>query len=184
MHPLTHLCFLLLLLGRFSLLALPLLLGTCLPSQWSPPFPPHAPTLIPLSRQGAVLAHLTLSHHTMGRSGQTPLFLFLRAKAALAYLPTALFEALRLLFPFQQAQYAQVFHLKPMPFCELFAGLGSTNKFATSSLLLLSDSRHLVFSSVFPFTAIFLAGTVSSLFLLNHATMGPQTLVSPGEQFS
>ena len=47
--------------------------------------------------------------------------------------------ALRPLFPFRQAQYAQVFLLKPAPFCMLFAVLGSTNKSATS-LLLLSDS--------------------------------------------
>ena len=32
---------------------------------------------------------------------------------------------------FQQAQYAQVFPLKPAPFCTLFAGLGSINESAT-----------------------------------------------------
>ena len=47
--------------------------------------------------------------------------------------------ALRPLFPFRQAQYAQVSPLKPAPFCTLFAGLGSTIKSVTS--LLLSDSR-------------------------------------------
>ena len=46
-------CFLLLLLGRLSLLALPHILETCLPLLWSPPFPLHAPALIPFS-----LAHL------------------------------------------------------------------------------------------------------------------------------
>ena len=40
--------------------------------------------------------------------------------------------ALRLLFPFLQSQYVQVFPLKPAPFCKLFAGLGITNKSATS----------------------------------------------------
>ena len=73
-------------------------------------------------------------------SGLMALFLFLLARAAAAYLPTALSVALRPLFPFQQAQYAQVFPLKPAPFCTLFAGLGSTNKSAIS-LLLLPDSR-------------------------------------------
>ena len=72
------------------------------------------------------------------------------AKAALAYLPTAVPAALRPLFPFQLAQYAQVFPLKPAPFCKLFAGLGSTNKSATS---LLFDSRF-VLSSIFSFTLI------------------------------
>ena len=45
-----------------------------------------------------------------------------------------LFVALRPLFPFRQAQYAQVFPLKPAPFCTLFAGLGSANKSAISLL--------------------------------------------------
>ena len=67
-------------------------------------------------------------------SGKTALFPFLLAKAALAFLPTALSVALRPLFPFWQAQYVPVFPLKPAPFCMLFAGLGSTNKPATSLL--------------------------------------------------
>ena len=64
-------------------------------------------------------------------SGQTALFLFLLARAAPAFLPTALSVALRPLFPFRQAQFAPVcssFSLKPAPFCTLFAGLGSTIK--------------------------------------------------------
>ena len=65
-------------------------------------------------------------------SGLMALFLFLLARVAPAYLPTALSMTLRPLFPFQQAQFVQVFPLKPAPFCTLFAGLGSTNKPATS----------------------------------------------------
>ena len=49
MHPLTRSCFLLLVLGRLFLLALPVLLGICLHSRWSPPFPLHALALISLS---------------------------------------------------------------------------------------------------------------------------------------
>ena len=109
-----------LLLGRLFLLALPFLLRICLCSPWSPPLPLHALSLIPLSRQGAALA-----------------------RAVLAYVPTALSMALRVLFPFQQAQYVQVFPLKPAPFCTLFAGLGSTNK-SEISLLLLFDSRSVL----------------------------------------
>ena len=67
-------------------------------------------------------------------SGHTALFLFLLARAAPASLPTALSLSLRPLFPFQQAQYVQVFPLKPAPFCMLFAGLGSTNKSVISLL--------------------------------------------------
>ena len=58
------------------------------------------------------------------------LFLFVLARAAPAFLPTALSVALRPLFPFQQDQDVNVFPLKPAPFCTLFAGLGSTNKSA------------------------------------------------------
>ena len=53
--------------------------------------------------------------------------------------------ALRPLFPFQHAQYAKVFPLKPAPFCTLFAGLGSTTKSAI--FVLLSYYLTLVLSS-------------------------------------
>ena len=53
--------------------------------------------------------------------------------------------AQRPLFPFRQAQYVQVFLLKPAPFCTLFASLGSTNKSAIS--LLFSYYLTLVLSS-------------------------------------
>ena len=93
----------------------------------------------PLFSQGAALAHLDSRHFDSRHLSiwcfkQSALFLFLLAKAALAYLPTALSVALRPLFPFQQVQYAQVFPLKPAPFCKLFAGLSSTNKSAFSLL--------------------------------------------------
>ena len=77
----------------------------------------------PLSCQGAALAHLDSLPLVIWYSGQTALFLFLLAKAAPAYLPTAVSVALRPLFPSQQAQYVQVLLLKPV------------------TSLLLSDSR-------------------------------------------
>ena len=77
---------------------------------------------------------LTLSSLMTWCFGQTALFCFLLARAAPAYLPSALSMALRPLFPFRQAQYLQVFLLKLAPFCTLFAGLGSTNKPAISLL--------------------------------------------------
>ena len=58
LRPIPRSFFLLLLLRRLSLIALHLLLGICLPSLWSSPFPLHTPAPIPLSRQGAALAHL------------------------------------------------------------------------------------------------------------------------------
>ena len=64
---------------------------------------------------------------------------------ALAYLPTAFSVASRPSFPSQQAQYDQVFLLKPAPLCTLFAGLGSNNKSAIS--LFFSSYLTLVLSS-------------------------------------
>ena len=54
----THLLMLSSTSPREAILALPHLLGTCLPSLWSPPFPLHAPALIFFFRQGAALVHL------------------------------------------------------------------------------------------------------------------------------
>ena len=133
MRPLTRSCFLLPLLGRLFLLALPFLLGICFPSLWSSRFLLHAPALISLSLAKVRLSHtLTLSPLTIWYSGLTALFLFFLARATLAYLPTALSVALRPLFSFVQAQYVQAFPLKPAPFYKLFAGLGNTNKSAAS----------------------------------------------------
>ena len=143
MRPLTRSCFLLLALGRLFLLAFPVLLGICPRSRWRPPFPLHALALIPLFLAKVRLSPtLTLSSLMIWCFEQMALFLFLLARAAAAFLPTALSVALRPLFPFWQAQYAQVFPLKPASFCTLFAGLSSTNKSAIS--LLLSDSRSVL----------------------------------------
>ena len=95
--------------------------------------------------------------------GQTALFLFLLAKTALAFLPTALSLALRPPFPFRQAQYAQVFPLNPAPFCTLFAGLGNTNKSSTS-LLLLTDCRF-VFATLFSPPSFLLSQTLWQIWL-------------------
>ena len=122
------------------MLVLPFLFAICLLSLWSPPFPLHDLALFLLSLTKVRLSPtLTLSSLMIWYFGQTALFLFLLAKAAPASLPTAFSVAPRPLFPSQQAQYAQVFALKPAPFCTLFAGFSSTNKSATF-FLLLSDS--------------------------------------------
>ena len=166
------------------MLALSFPLGICLCSPWSPPLPLHALTVIFLSLAKVRLSPiLTLSPLTTCYFGQTALFLFLLAKAAPAYLPTALSVALRPLLPFQQAQYGQVFPLKPAPFCTPLAGFGSTNNSATS---LLFPSLTLVLS----FPPFFLLSQtlwqiwqeLSFLSCSYQATMGPRTLVSPGEQ--
>ena len=127
---------------------------------------------------------LTISHITIWCSGQLALLLFLLAKAALAFLPTAHFVALRPPFSFRQAQYVQVFPLKPALFCKQFASASSTNK-SVISLLFLSDSGscpcHFVLFYIFPFASNSLAETAFS-FLYYHATISLWTLISPGER--
>ena len=190
MRPLTRSCFVLLLFGRVFLRALPALLGICLSSPWSPSFPLHALALTPLFLAKVRLSPiLTLSPLMTRCFGQKALFLFLLARAAPAFLPTALSVALRPLYPFRQARYFQVFPLNPAPFCTLFAGLGNTNKSATSLLfscyLTLVCPRCPILSSIFPHTSksvADLAGTVFSLLLFYQTTMDLRTLVSPGEQ--
>ena len=159
------------------MLDLSLLLGTSLPSLWSPSFPLHAPALISLSLAKVRLSLTLTLYLVQWTDGSVP---FSFGKGGSAYLPTALSVAFRPLFLFQRAQYAQVSLLKPASFCKLFADFGSINKSVTS--LPLSDSRS-VLSSIFPFSSIFLAdltGTVLSLLLFYQATMDPRTLVSPG----
>ena len=148
MRPLTLSCFLLLVLGRLFLLALPFLGST----PWNPPLFTVESTLTflcsrsdpPLSLAGMQLSPtLTLSPLMIWYSGLTALFLFILAGAAPACLPTALSVVLRPLFPFQQARFVPVFPLGPAPFCMLFAGLGSTN-WSAISLLFLSNSRSVL----------------------------------------
>ena len=90
---------------------------------------------------------LTLFPLTIWCCQQTALFFFLLARVGLApcqrVANCSLSVALRPLFPFQQAQYAQVFLLNSASFCKLVASLSSTNKSVTS-LLLLSDSHSVL----------------------------------------
>ena len=79
---LTRSCFVLLVLGRLFLLALPVLLGICLRSRWSPPLPLHALALIPLSLARVWLSPtLSLSPLMIWCSGQRALFLFFFGKS-------------------------------------------------------------------------------------------------------
>ena len=99
-----------------------------------------------LSCQGAALAHLDSvpPHDLVLWIDSSVAFPFGKGgSGVLANCSLSL--ALRPLFPFRQAQYAQVFLLRPTPFCTLFAGLGSTNKSAIS--LFFSYYLTLVLSS-------------------------------------
>ena len=146
MRPLTRSCFLLLVLGRLLLLALPVLLGICLPSRSSPPFPLHALALIPLTLAKVRLSPtLTLSPLMTWYSGQTALFLFLLARAAPAFLPTALSVVLRPLFPFRQTQFVPVFSAEACAILHALCWSRQHHKVCHfSSLLLLSDSRFVL----------------------------------------
>ena len=87
--------------------------------------------------------------------GQTALFLFLFARVALAYLPTALSVALRPFFAFRQAQYVQVFLLMPAILHALCWSWQHQQVCHFSSIIRLSlCPRHPVVSSIFPFTSI------------------------------
>ena len=128
------------------------LLGTCLSSPWSPPFPLCFFSDLPLSRQDLALAHLdSLPPYDLVLWTDS-FVLFLFGKGSSGVFANSLCGT-------QQAQYAQVFLLKPAPFCKLFAGLGSTNKSATS-LLLLSDSCSVLttLSSLLSFLCLKLSG--------------------------
>ena len=167
----THLLMLPSTYPRQALLACLLFcLGTCLPSLWSPLFPLHAPSLIPLSLDKAWLSLILTLPLMIWCSGLTALFFFLLEKAALAYLPTALSVALRPLFPFQQAWYAKVLPLKPAPFSMLFAGLGSTNQSAAT--LLFSCLTFILFSPPCPLLNL-------SFYLNLYGRSGRNCLLSP-----
>ena len=163
MRLLTRSCFLLLFF-REVLFAWPPSPSwkTYLFSLWNPPFPPHAPALIPLFLAKVQLfITLTLSLLTIWQSGQIALFFL--AKAALVYLSTAHFVALR---PFFSAgpSLLQVCHF--------------------SSFLLLSDSlcsRHPILFSVFPFTLNPSGRSIRNcvlFFLCYLATVGSRTFIS------
>ena len=140
---------------------------------------PHALALIPFS-----LAHLDFfpPHDLVLWTDGSLAFPFGRGGSGVL---ANCSPALRPLFPFQQAQYVQVFLLKLAPFCTLFSGFGSTNKSATC--LLLCDSRFVLATLSSPF--FLLSQTLWQIWqepsfslLLYHATMGPRTLVSPGKR--
>ena len=83
----------------------------------------------PFSHQGVALTHLdSLPPHNLVicKDGSFPF-----GKGGSCILVNCS-VALRPFFPSQQAQYVQVFALKLVPFCTLFAGLRSSNKSATS----------------------------------------------------
>ena len=118
--------------------------------------------------------------------GRMAQFLFLLVKMAAVSMPTALVVTVRPCLSIRHAQCAQVFLLKPVPFCKLFTGLSSTKGTSTSfpfssQTLALSLLRFLLFHPSFiSHSLAYLAKTICFL-LYYQATMGPQSLISFGE---
>ena len=186
LRPLTRSCFLLLALGRLLLLALPVLPGIFLPSRWSPPFPLHALFLIPLL-QGAALAHFdSLPPHdlVLWTDGSVPFPFGKGGSGVLANCSLCGTEAT----PFSSA--GPVCSSFSAEACAILHALCWSRQhqqvchFSFPSIWLSFCPRHSVLSSIFPLISNSiedLAGTVFSLLLFYQATMGPRTLVSPGE---
>ena len=160
MRPLTCSCFLLPLLGRLFLLALPFLLGICLPSPWSQPFPLHALAFVLLS-----LAHLdSLPPHDLilWTDGSVP---FSFGKGGCGVLANYSLCSTEATLSFSAGQVCSSFSAET---CAIQHALCWSRQHQQvchfSSLLLLSDSRFVLF-----------------LLLFYQTTMGPRTLVSPGK---
>ena len=170
------------------MLALRFLLGICLCSPWSPPLPVHALDLILLSLATVRFSPtLTFSPLIIWYSGQTALFLslFPCGSGILAICSLCGTEAT---LSFSAGSVCSSFSAEAYPFCTLFVSAAPTSlPFLLSSpiIWLSSCPHHPVLSSVFPFisnSVADLAGTVFSLLLFYQSTMGPRTLVSPGER--
>ena len=144
MRPLTRSCFLLLLLGMLFFLAFLFLFGICLPSRWNTLLPFHASALIPLSLAKVRLSLiLTLSPLMIWYSGQTALFLFLLARAALAYLPSALSVPRRLL-SFSAGSVCLSSTAEACVILHALCWSRQHQQFCHFSSLLLSDSRSVL----------------------------------------
>ena len=144
MDPLTCLCFLLLVLGRLFLLALPFLLEICLSSQWSPPFPLHALALIPLSLPR--LTHLdSLPPHdlVLWTEGLVP---FPFGKGSSGVLVNCSLCGTEATLSFSADQVCSSFSAEACAILHALAGHGSTNKSAIFPLF--SSYLTLVLSSL------------------------------------
>ena len=142
--------------------------------------PPH-------SRQGAALAHLDslpLHHLVLWTNGSVP---FPFGKGGSGVLANCSLCGTETTLSFSAGPVCSSFFAEACAILHALCWSRQHHKVCHfSSLLLLSDSRS-VFSSTFPVisnSVADLARTVLSLLLFYQATMGPRTLVSPGERNS
>ena len=174
MCPLTPSCFL---LERFSSLALPHLLGTCLPSLWSALFPPHASALIPFSLAKVRFSlTLFLSHFIIGDLDRWLFSFWQRHLSRFWQLTLSGTEAT---LSFSAGQVHLNFSLKPAPFCKLIAGLGSTNTSAIFSVTFGLSLLHCPFRLSFYLKLSGRSSLFSSPVLSGYNKS--HTLVSPGQ---
>ena len=136
----------------------------------------------PLSRQGAALAYLDsipLYDLVLWTDGSVP---FPFGKGGSGLLANYSLCGAEATFSFLAGPVFSGFSAEACAILQVLAGLGSTNKPATS--LLSSFCLTLALSSPPSFISISLtdlAGTVFSLLLFYQATMGPRTLIFLGE---
>ena len=154
LDPLTCSCFLLLLLGRFSLhdLSLSSVELTCR-SVWSWLFPLYAPTLTPFFVAKVSLSlTLTLFHFT--RSGDLDYWLcsFPFGKNGSSFLANCSLCGTETTLFFSAGPFGLSFFTEAAPFCKLSAGLDRTNNYKSAiTLLLLSNSRSFLNTLSSPF---------------------------------
>ena len=176
MRLLTRSCFLLLLLGKLFLLALSFVLAISLPSLWSPPFPAHTPASIPLFlakvRLSPTLTLYPPHNLVLWTDGSVP---FPFGKGGSGILANCSLCGTEATLSFSAGPVCSSFFADVCAI--LHAPCWSRQHQQVchfSSLLLLSESCHPVFFSIFPFSSnsvAALAGTVSTLFLFHQATM-------------
>ena len=136
----------------------------------------------PLSRQGAALAHLDSLPHdlVLWTDGSVPFPFGMGGSGVLANCSLGGTEAT---LSFSAGPVCSSFSAEACAILHALCWYRQHQQVCHfSSLLLLSDSRS-VLSSIFPLISNFvadLAGTVFSLLLFYQTTMGPRTLVSPG----
>ena len=141
MRPLTRSCFLLRVLGRLFLLALPFLL----PSLWTPPFPLRAPALIPLylAKVRLLLIDFLLPHDlVLGRDGSVP---FSFGKSGSGVLANCFLCGTEATLSFSEGPVCSSFSAEA---CTILHALCWSRHHQQvcrfSSLLLLSDSRFVL----------------------------------------
>ena len=136
---------LLLVLERLFLLALPFLLGICLPSRWSPPFALHALALIPLTLAKVRLAPtLTLPPHdlVLSTDGSVP---FPFGKGGSGVLVKCSLCGTETTLSFSAGPVCSSFSAEACAILHALCWSGQHQQFCHfSSLLLLSDSRSVL----------------------------------------